>query len=156
MWARIGAYAGTTIGYLGWLIGFSAVLIAGGATDVLGDIFYPGFILTLGLALVTCLVMELLHSRFGPGGLFQMTLWGMLLFSGGIILFFLNHWLAPTLEGNEMFMEAMRQSGTKYRTGDGLPLLLLTAGAALLGLSFWNVLKDSLAKESAGGEDTKD
>ena len=140
-----------TVGYLGWLIAFGAVCYVYGMTDVLAKIFPIAFLLTLGLAMNTCLMGELVQGRFGTGGYqFFMALWGMLLFSGGIILLFINHRLAPLLEGNKQFMDELSATGVKMRSGDSMPGFLMLVGVILLVWVVILIFSDTLARERRG------
>lgn len=141
------AYLGTTIGILGWLIGFSIVCLAAGSTETLLKVLPPGLTISLIAAGIIIVVMESVIHRFGYGHyMLQLTLWALLLSFMGLLMFVLNHWLAPLIEADSGLTAMLARTGSVYRVGDTVPTLLMTAGVCLLA-----VVVVLLLKEPPGG-----
>ena len=127
----VGAFVGTTVGFLGWLIGLTAVSLRTGEFGVLKQIALPGLAVSLGAALVVVVTLEVAAGAFGRGTLFRRLLWGEILFFVGLLLLLLNHWVAPLVDA----APDLRRAIGVYRTGDLPPAALMAGGAAILGLA---------------------
>ena len=132
MKGNLGGYIGTTIGFLGWVIGLTVVCLATGHGGVLPKVLPLGVLVSLALGVSAILVMELVLRAHGRGRLFMLTLWGVLLSDVAILWLLINHWLAPLIEGEPGLAEALTRIGSFYKTGDALPAAMLAAGTAIL------------------------
>jgi hypothetical protein len=141
MKGRLGGYVGGTIGCLGWMIGFTVVCLASDNMEVWSRFAFTGFIVSLAMAGILILTLELALRTFGRGGMFQLTLWGELTFFMGVLALLLNHWVAPILESSPRMMEALNRLGGYHRTSDLLPTALLAASAVLMAVVVVRLLK---------------
>lgn len=131
---RLGGYFGATIGCLGWMIGFTLVCLTSGNVDVWSRFAFTGFAISLAMAGIFILTMELTFRTFGRGGLFQLALWGELTFFMGVLTLLLNHWIAPIIASSPGMMATVQRLGGVHKTGDLLPAALLAASVILLGI----------------------
>lgn len=139
-----GAYLGSTIGILGWLIGFSIFCLATGNRALLGEAFLPGLLISLIFAAVVVFVLETVIQRFGAGHwLFQVSLWGLLLSLMGLMVFLMNHWLAPLIDRHPDMVKTLSRMGSVYKTSDVVPLALMAAGLLLLVVAVVYILKQA-------------
>ena len=130
---KIAGYLGTTVGILGWLIGFSIFCLTTGMTDLLARIFMPGLILSLLMAGIVVLMMELIIQRFGFAHYsLQLSLWAMLTSVLGLLWFTLNHWLGPLISRHSQASKKLTEIGSVYQTSDTVPVILMGIGVVLL------------------------
>jgi hypothetical protein len=139
MKGRLGGYLGATVGCLGWMIGLTAVCLASGNVEVWSRFAFMGFAVSLSMAGILIVTLELALRTFGRGGMFQLILWGELTLFMGVLVLLLNHWIAPVLESSTRMMETLRQLGGYHRTGDLLPTASLAASAILLGIAAYRL-----------------
>ncbi|MHC4606231.1 MAG: hypothetical protein ACYTAF_04805 [Planctomycetota bacterium] len=132
-WGKVGAYVGTTIGVLGWLIGFTILCLVEGATGLLAQVLLPGLLLSLSLALIFIIMLEAVIRIYGPRhSQMFLTMWGMLFTLIGIMLMLINHWIAPLIDRHPDLAGGLRRTGSVYRVDDIVPTFLLAAGVVLL------------------------
>jgi hypothetical protein len=134
MKGRLGAYLGATIGCLGWMIGFTVVCLTTGNADVWAQFAFMGFAISLAMAGIVVVTLELALRTFGRGGLFQLILWAELTFFGGVITLLLNHWIAPILESSPSMIETLNKLGGSYKTSDLLPTLCMATSVVLFAV----------------------
>ena len=147
--ARLGGYIGATIGILGWLIGFSIVCLVNGMTGILGEVFWPGLLISLLMAAVCILVLENVIQRYGATHyMFQMSLWAMLLSGMGLMIFVLNHWLGPMIDRHPELAEMLTRMGSVYRVGDLWPTILMAVGLLLFMVVILITLKGPVKDNS--------
>ena len=132
--AKLGAYLGCTIGVCGWLIGLAVVLPLQGQGAAFWEIFWPGLCLSLGMSFLLIVLMESVRRTCGGGWVFQLTLWGGLLFCMGLMLFLLNHWLLEVAARHRELGAALARSGGGYRMPEYEPVLSMALGAILLAV----------------------
>ena len=108
MEGRAGGYAGALIGYLGWLIGLAIVCLAAGRFATFAEVFVPGALVSVGLAVSTILTIDAVTRAFGDRSLFQQTLWGKLLLDMGFLLLFLREVVMPRLAEDEELTPTMK------------------------------------------------
>ncbi len=149
MKGNLGGYIGTTIGFLGWVIGVTVVCLATGHGGVLPKVLPVGMLVSLALGVTAILVMELVLRAHGRGRLFMLTLLGVLLSDVAILWLLINHWLAPIIEGEPGLAEALTRIGSFYKTSDALPAAMLAAGTALLLIGTVWVLRTAPANQPA-------
>ena len=130
----IGGYIGIIIGSLGWLIGLAAVCLATGNGAVLARLAAPAAAVSLGAAFLVVICCDYAIKTRGPGGLFQLALYGGLSWAMGLLLLLINHWIAPVIEASPRMALTLHRMNAVYRTDDLWPALLLSAGAILLGI----------------------
>ena len=155
MKGNLGGYIGTTIGFLGWVIGFTVVCLATGHGGVLPKVLPVGVLVSLALGVTAILVMELVLRAHGRGRLFMLTLWGVLLSDAAILWLLINHWLAPIIEGEPGLAEALTRIGSFYKTSDALPAAMLAAGTALLLIGTVWVLRTAPANQPANNPSSR-
>ncbi len=131
----VGAYVGTAVGFLGWLIGLAAVCLGTGELAVLRQVALPGVAVSLGSAALVVVTLEVAAGALGRGAIFRLLLWGEILFFVGLLFLVVNHLVAPLVDATPGLRRAIERIGKIYRTGDGLPAGLMVAGTALLGLA---------------------
>lgn len=142
MKGSLAGYIGTTIGFLGWVIGLVLVCVFGGQTAFLAKVVPIGVLISLGLALTAIVVMECALRAFGrAGGFFQLTMWGILCVDVGILWLLINHWLAPMIAAQPRLVETIQHLGGVYKTTDAFPLAILAAGVALLAIAAAQMLR---------------
>jgi len=152
MLMRIGIYLGTIIGFLGWLIGFALFMIAEHRTPLLMQVLPTGFVVSLGLAVVCIIVLEGVHLKHGAGHwLFQVTLWGMLLFAMGLMILLVNHWVAPLIENDVELAQKLTQAGSVYRVSNNVPLGLMGGGVVLLLIVLWTWGRNAATSQQTPG-----
>lgn len=143
MKGKLAGYIGTTIGFLGWVIGLAVVCVLSGQTSLLARVVPIGVLISLGLALTVIVMMECVLRVFGRGGgFFQLTLWGVLCLDVGILWLLINHWLAPMIAAEPRLVETMQHLGGVYKTTDAFPLALLAAGVVLLAIAAGRMLRN--------------
>jgi len=146
---KIAGYLGTTVGILGWLIGFSIFCLTTGMTDLLARIFMPGLILSLLMAGIVVLMMELIIQRFGFAHYsLQLSLWAMLTSVLGLLWFTLNHWLGPLISRHSQASKKLTEIGSVYQTSDTVPVILMGIGVVLLFFLIILVFKQESIKKS--------
>jgi hypothetical protein len=146
-WGVWGGYLGIVLGSLGWLIGFAAVCLATGNGAVLASIAAPAAAVSLGAAFLVVICCDYAIKSRGPGGLFQLALYGSLSWAMGLLILLINHWIAPAIESSPAMAKTLREMNAVYRTDDLWPALLLSAGAILLGIFAFISVKDSANKK---------
>jgi hypothetical protein len=130
---KIAGYLGTTVGILGWLIGFSIFCLTTGMTDLLARVFIPGLVLSLLMACIIVAMMELIVQRFGFAHYaLQLSLWAMLTSVIGLLWFILNHWLGPLISRHPQASKKLTEIGSVYQTSDTVPVILMSVGVVLL------------------------
>ena len=143
MKARIGGYLGSTVGILGWIIGFTIFCLATGHTGALREALVPGLLGSLAIAAVFILVLEATIRLYGAAHpMFHLNLWGLLLSGMGGLTFVVNHWLAPIIDRHPELAEQLQRAGSVYRVSDTLPIALLAAGVVLLAISVTKMVAD--------------
>ncbi len=155
MKGNLGGYIGTTIGFLGWVIGLTVVCLATGHGGVLPKVLPVGVLVSLALGVTAILVMELVLRAHGRGRLFMLTLGGVLLSDVAILWLLINHWLAPIIEGEPGLAEALTRIGSFYKTSDALPAAMLAAGTALLLIGTVWVLRTAPANQPANNPSSR-
>lgn len=138
-WTR---HLGTIIGYEGWVIGLSFVLLpAAPPLDALSYIL-PSAILCLGLALSAVVALELLeqHPANTPA-LRTRTLWALLLTHMGIMLLILNEWIMPGMKSNEDIQEILRATHSLQTVPAWVVWGMLAAGCLLMLQSAKQILR---------------
>jgi hypothetical protein len=116
------------------MIGFTVVCLSSGNGDVWSRFAFTGFAVSLAMAAVFIVTLELAFRAYGPGTLIQLILWGELTLFAGVLILLLNHWIAPIVESSPRMMETLGSLGGTYKTGDVLPATLLAASVVLLGI----------------------
>jgi hypothetical protein len=141
---KIAGYLGTTVGILGWLIGFSIFCLTTGMMDLLARVFIPGLVISLLMAGIVVLMMELIVQRFGFAPFFlQLSLWAMLTSVLGLLWFILNHWLGPLISRHPQAAEKLTEMGSVYQTSDKAPVTLMGMGVVLLLILIISVFKQN-------------
>lgn len=129
----IAGYLGTTVGILGWLIGFSIFCLTTGMTDLLARVFIPGLVVSLLMAGIAVLIMELIVQRFGFAHYtLQLSLWAVLTSVLGLLWFILNHWLGPLISRHPQASKKLTEVGSVYQTSDTVPVILMGTGCVSL------------------------
>ncbi len=139
---KLGVYLGTTAGTLGWLIGFSIICLTTGSMDILLQVLPPGLMMSLIMAGTFVFVAESVTYRFGYRHyMLQLSLWAILLSFMGMMMFILNHWLAPLIEKNPVLVSKLNSMGSVYRTSDLVPNILMAVGLILLLVVIISILR---------------
>jgi hypothetical protein len=151
-WQRIGAYGGMIIGGLGWVIGGAAVLLP---TFGAGLLPYLGIVAMVSLVFIALnmLLMELILAAYNDkphAAVLQLTVWGSVFSSLGILSLLLTYYLAPFLESYPEKILLFQQRGFKhgYRVNDTLILIWLSLGFLALIFSVVIFVRD---KKRLGG-----
>lgn len=141
------SYLGCAIGMLGWLIGLTIFCLATGMTDLLSQVFLPGLLISLIMVGFFILILESVIHRFGfRHYTLQITLWALLLSVMGLMIFILNHWLAPLIEQHPELSRKLVEAGSVYRISDVVPIALMAAGSVLLTITTVAVLRGNKIK----------
>lgn len=136
------SYMGCGIGILGWLIGLTIFCLATGMTDLLSQVFLPGLLISLIMVGFFILILESVIHRFGVRHYtFQITLWALLLSGMGLMIFILNHWLAPLIDQHPELSRKLVEGGSVYRISDVVPIALMAAGVALMTITTVAILR---------------
>ena len=146
---KLAGYLGTTVGILGWLIGFSIFCLTSGMTDLLAKMFLPGLVLSLLMVGIVILIMELIVQRFGFAHYsLQLSLWAILTSVLGLLWFTLNHWLDPLISKYPQASKKLTEIGSVYQTSDTVPVILMGIGVVLLFFLIILVFKQESIKKS--------
>jgi len=118
-------------------------------TDLLARIFIPGLVLSLLIAGIVVLMMELIVQRFGFAHYsLQLSLWAMLTSVLGLLWFTLNHWLGPLISKYPQASKKLTEIGSVYQTSDTVPVILMGIGVVLLFFLIILVFKQESIKKS--------
>ena len=110
-------------------------------TDLLSQVFLPGLLISLIMVGFFILILESVIHRFGfRHYTLQITLWALLLSVMGLMIFILNHWLAPLIEQHPELSRKLLEAGSVYRISDVVPIALMAAGVVLLTIMVIAVL----------------
>lgn len=154
MVGRIGGYVGTTLGFLGWLVGFTVFCFATGNTAPLAEFFYLGLAISLALALNVIVAGEAMLRLYPQDrSMFLVSLWGMLLLAMGVLLLLLNHWIAPIIERYPKMLADLQRVNfgrgpAVYRTSDTVPAVSLTLAVVLLAVTVVRLATDGMRSEA--------
>ena len=145
--AKLGAYLGCTIGLLGWLIGLTVFCLLADVPGLLGKVFLPGLLISLMMAGFFIFILESVIHRFGARHyMLQLSIWALLLSIMGLMMFILNHWLAPLIDRTPALSRKLAEAGSVYRTTDTFPIILMAAGVILLIFAVITVLRGNKTK----------
>jgi hypothetical protein len=131
----VGAFAGILLGCHGWLIGLALVAVSSGVENPLHELLWPGLLMSLALALVPIVTLELLYRTVGRSLTFFIMLWGMLLFFGGLMTLLVNSWIAPAIDRYPDFVRHLESVGTVYRVADWISPTLFGCSVALMTIA---------------------
>lgn len=149
-WASIGGYAGIIVGSMGWLIGFAAVCLTSGNGAALARFAVPASAVSLGVAFLVIICCDYAVKLRGYGGMFQLALYGGMSWGMGLLLLLINHWIAPLIDSSPAMAKTMRDMNAVYRVDDLWAVLMLSAGAVMLGIFAFMAVRVSGAKVKPG------
>ena len=131
-----GQASGVLVGFLGWWIGFVVVSLASGSFEAFRAVAVPGFLLSLGLGLVSVLCVTAVRRAWPNDQLLAgLTLWGNLLVSMGTLLLYLRISVLPEVGKNDSFMEVMTGLGSATSVPAWVVALCLVGGCAVTFLA---------------------
>jgi hypothetical protein len=140
--SRLLAHLGAGLGFLGWVVGLALVFALGGDGAAAAGILPAAALLSIGLWLCSILVVEGTRLAFGEASLeTRLALFGFLLLAVGILGIVLHHWILPEVQASAGGRAALERSGSVTGLPFGWRIPPLLAGAALLALPAWRLLR---------------
>ena len=143
---QLGAYIGSFIGCMGWVIGFFFVALYSGTLSTFLKPLLIGALLSISIFLIVAIIMEncrLMNMIQQQRAIFMLCLWGLILFFVGNLSILITHWLAPLIDSNPQLVHTLQNMKSVYRVDDNLSILILLASSIVLGLAFMKLYKKS-------------
>ncbi|HOY63504.1 MAG TPA: hypothetical protein PLK80_12670 [bacterium] len=148
--AALGGYVGIVVGSMGWLIGFAVVCLTSGNGAALARFAAPATAVSLGVAFLVIICCDYAVKLRGYGGMFQLALYGGMAWGMGLLLLLINYWIAPLIDSSPAMAKTMRDMNAVYRVDDLWAILMLSAGAIMLGIFAFMAVRVSGAKVKPG------
>ena len=135
--------AGVLIGYQGWVLGLTMVLVGAGELGLLVRFIAPSFLISLALALEAAFLLELIGwARPGDLVLRRTALQGLLLGHMGVMLLVISEWVMPEVLRSESFREAVDLTYSLTTVPVWVVVLMIAAGCVQLARAFARALRN--------------